>query len=493
MPQPAAFIPVSTELRPLCPTQQKAFDGLLRALHLNPLVYLWGEHGHGRTTVLRHLQQRLGGVLVDLAGWLKTLAGAHPLALEESFETLVRQQLEQHELVLLDDVDMLEDVVAGCGGSYPRVNLFEIAAKVVGDLAVSTNRRLVFTGQAPGSIRERAYAFGIPAFTPGDYTHIVRQWLPAPTSDRLDFAKVHRFACGLDAWDLSLAARWLADEENLETERFIEYLRAQGLSSNIDLSEVRQVSLSDLVGIDDLIQQLETHVVLPLENDELPVKYGLRPKRGVLLLGPPGTGKTTVGRALAHRLKGKFFRIDGTFIAGTDQFYWRVNNVFQQAEANAPAVIFIDDCDAIFEHGHEQGFYRYLLTLLDGLESESAGRVCVIMTAMKLDDLPPALIRSGRIELWLETRLPDAAGRRRMLEKMLEGFPTEFGAIDVEALVQATDGFTGADLGPVILDGKNLLAYDQAHSRSIRSANQYFTEAISAILANRNAPGFGPG
>jgi SpoVK/Ycf46/Vps4 family AAA+-type ATPase len=192
-----------------------------------------------------------------------------------------------------------------------------------------------------------------------------------------------------------------------------------------------------------------------------------------------------VGRALAHRLKGQFFRVDGTFIAGTDQFYRRVSHVFEQAEENAPAVIFIDDCDAIFEHGREQGFYRYLLTLLDGLESESAGQVCVIMTAMRLDDLPPALVRSGRIELWLETRLPDAAGRRRMLEKLLEGFPTDFGTIDLEALVHATDGFTGADMGPVVLDGKNLLAYDQVLSRPLRSANHYFGEAISAILANR--------
>ena len=68
---------------------------------------------------------------------------------------------------------------------------------------------------------------------------------------------------------------------------------------------------------------------------------------------------------------------------------------------NAPAIIFIDDSDVIFETGQETGLYRYLLTMLDGLESASAGRVCLMMTAMDVGNLPPALVRSGRIELWL--------------------------------------------------------------------------------------------
>ena len=73
----------------------------------------------------------------------------------------------------------------------------------------------------------------------------------------------------------------------------------------------------------------------------------------------------------------------------------------------------------IFESGEELGLYRYLLTMLDGLESESAGRVCVMMTAMDVGSLPPALVRSGRIELWLETRLPDDAARGAILRAQL--------------------------------------------------------------------------
>ena len=174
---------------------------------------------------------------------------------------------------------------------------------------------------------------------------------------------------------------------------------------------MQQVTFADLKGVDDVIKSLEANVVVPLEQIELAEELHLKPKRGVLLVGPPGTGKTTVGRALAHRLKSKFFLIDGTCISGTAQFYGRIHEVFQEAKHNAPSIIFVDDSDAIFESGEELGLYRYLLTMLDGLESESVGQVCVILTAMDVGHLPPALIRSGRIELWLEMRLPDEAAR----------------------------------------------------------------------------------
>ncbi len=470
----------------LSPAQLSAFNGLRRALSINPIALLWGDHGSGKTTVLEELQREIGGRLLTLKDLLLAMRSKHPLAMEETFEQVVLEALETESCVLIDDLDVLENVGSGCGGAYPRPGWLAAAVVALCRYAEQTGRKLIFGGGAPYAARSRAYQFGIEEFKVADYEVLIRAYLPASQADLLKVEKIHRFAPGLRAHQIRNACLWLASEESLDTERFIEYLREQGMTSNVDLSEVRAVQLKDLQGIDAVITSLETHIVLPLENDELATTYGLKPKRGVLLLGPPGTGKTTIGRALAHRLKSKFFLIDGTFIAGTDQFYWRIRNVFEEARRNAPAIIFIDDCDAIFQSGQELGLYRFLLTMLDGLESESLGRVCVMFTAMNIAGLPPALVRSGRIELWLETALPDAVARQTILERHLAGLRGDIGDADIRQLVEATAGFTGADLGPVINDGKNLMAYDKAQQRACGAPTEYFLTAARAIRGNKD-------
>jgi ATP-dependent 26S proteasome regulatory subunit len=289
----------------------------------------------------------------------------------------------------------------------------------------------------------------------------------------------------LNAHQLKAACRWLADHPSLDTEVFIEYLRSQRLASNVNLEEVQAVDLTDLKGVDDVLRSLEINIVLPLENDALASEFKLRSKRGVMLYGPPGTGKTTVGRALAHRLKGKFFLIDGTFIAGTNNFYNRIGHVFEAAKDNAPSVIFIDDADAIFEDGEERGLYRYLLTMLDGLESESAGRICVMMTAMDVGNLPPALTRSGRVELWLEMQLPNPEARCAILTQRIDELPQELRQVDINQLTSATEGFTGADLKRLVDDGKAVYAYDRAKEFSLKAPTEYFLKAAEMVRENK--------
>src|SRR5262249_46463499 len=151
-------------------------------------------------------------------------------------------------------------------------------------------------------------------------------------------------------------------------------------------------------------------------------------------------------------------------------FYPHVHWLFEQAKANAPAVLFIDDSDVIFEGGSEMGLYRYLLTMLDGLESASAGRVCVIMTAMEVSNLPPALLRSGRIELWLEMKLPDTAAREAILNVHLTPRPAALAELDLHRVAEATERFTGADLKRLAEDGKNLLAREIVRRVPLRPA-----------------------
>lgn len=474
-----------SKMKKLSPVQQTALNGLRRSLSINPIALLAGDNGSGKTTILQELQRETRGRLLTLADLSSAMREKHPLALEETFEQIVLAALQEDDFVIIDDVDVLEGVVSGCGGAYPRPSWLSAPAIALCRFTEQAGKKLVFGGGAPYAAQSRAFQLRIDEFQIADYEFLVRAYLPASRADLLSIAKIHRFAPGLSAHQIRNACLWLADDDALDTDSFVEYLRSQGMTSNVDLSEVRQVRLQDLQGIDDVINSLETQVVLPLENDELATEYGLKPKRGVLLLGPPGTGKTTIGRALAHRLKSKFFLVDGTFIAGTDRFYWRINQVFDEAQRNAPAIIFIDDCDAIFQSGQELGLYRYLLTMLDGLESESMGRVCVMFTAMNVADLPPALVRSGRIELWLETALPDARARHSILSRHLSSLPSKIGDIDITELVEVTEGFTGADLGPLVDSGKNLLAYDQIQRRESAPPTSYFLAAVKAIRANK--------
>jgi len=338
----------------------------------------------------------------------------------------------------------------------------------------------------PGALYRRGQLTTLWRFIAADYaflfTALMQHHSPGDRPINVDFEKVYRFAAHLDLFDLESAVHWYRRQPTPPTtEGLIDWLRERNLVSNVDLSEVQQVRLEDLHGVDEVVEQLIKYIVVPLEHDDLAAEIGLKPKRGVLLAGPPGTGKTTVGRALAHRLRGKFFQLDGTYIFGTDSFYGRLHGVFEQAKRNAPAIVFIDDADVMFENESDTGLYRYLLTLLDGLESKSSGRVCVVLTAMDVRSLPPALIRSGRVELWLTMRLPDQKAREGILGDLLESFPPQYGEVVVPQLAENAEGFTGADLKRLVEDGKALLAYDKASQNPLSPATEYFLRAAAAL------------
>jgi len=471
---------------PLSPAQQQAHDRLLELLPIMPIVGLTGVSGSGKTTVLRKVQEQTGGQWISATELLHAMRTSHPLAIEEAFEKIVEVELKQAQYVFVDDLSRFSRVVSGGCGYYPRPNFLAVALESITRSAESHHRKLIFASEySLSDLEEKGYAHGIPPFGPDDYEFFCRIYLGTELAGRLDFKKIFRFARHLDGYDLKTVGTLLRSRQELDTDAYIEALRSFGLTSNVNLGEVQQVTLADLKGVSDVVESLETNIILPLEQIELAEELGLKPKRGVLLAGPPGTGKTTVGRALAHRLKSKFFMIDGTCIAGTGNFYGQVAYIFEEAKHNSPAVIFIDDGDVIFADGEEMGLYRYLLTMLDGLESESTSQICVMMTAMDVANLPPALIRSGRIELWLELRLPDENARAAILEQLLGRWTSAIGDVDCRRLAAATADFTGADLKRLVEDGKNLLAAEKIRNGRLRPATDYFVEAVTTVRANK--------
>jgi len=472
----------------LVPAQQQAFDALVATAQPGTVTAVVGWVGRGKTTVLRELQRALGGTLLSARQLIEATGARHPLAVEEALYQLVRGALVKSDVVLVDDIDLVTNVLC-CSPTYPRLNYALTLFSALASEVAERGKQLIF-GTSRHSMTwnvARDGRFEIAEFGPADYAQLCGTFLGAERLTGLDVAKIHRFAPKLSASQLRSTCEALGRGAPPDTDAFIEYLRANHMASNVDLGEVQPVDLRDLKGVDDVLRMLEANVVLPLENAELAAEFALKPKRGVLLAGPPGTGKTTVGRALAHRLKSKFFLIDGTLIAGTPAFYGRIHQIFEAAKENAPSIIFVDDSDVIFEQGGELGLYRYLLTVLDGIESASAGRVCLILTAMDVGSLPPALVRSGRIELWLEMRLPDESARSAILAERCAELPpaVRLGEEDVAQLAAATDGLSGADLKRLVEDGKILVAYDTAHRRPPRPAVEYFLSAVQTVRANK--------
>lgn len=459
----------------LSPKQFKTFESVRQAAKSENFIHVWTRSGLGRTTLLKHLQQVLNANYLGMQEFMQAQKDRHPLAIEDSFFSLIKQNLDPSKPLILDDFHLLLKV--GSCYSYPRSGYFEAIGQAIVELVDDTGSQIIFgsNGKLPTPLKRVCYVHGVGKLNAEDYRHLADNF---NFSAGLDVDEIHRFAPRLNFYQLCEAANHCRRSETLTTESFIEYLRTQQLASNVELGEVDQIELKDLVGIDDVIDSLESSVVFPLEDDARAQKYGLQPKRGVLLLGPPGTGKTTIGKALAHRLRGKFFLIDGTIISGTEHFYHHVSQIFEEAKQNAPSVIFVDDSDVIFESGQEHGLYRYLLTMLDGLESESAGRVCVMLTAMDIRHIPPALIRSGRVEMWLETKLPDQAARAIFIERQVCRLDSKELAIDVDEIAIASEGCTPADLKRLINEAKIKYAWDESRNAPQKSLTEYALEAI---------------
>lgn len=470
----------------LSPSQEKVVAWLARASRNRPLLALWCRDGLGRTTMMRALHARLGGTFLGAGEILERLSKGHPLAVEEAVRGTVGEALASADTVFVDDLHRVDKAAESCHMN-PRGGIMDAVAAEWCERLAREGKRLVLGVDSPSSdvVRRWGYLAGLQDFEEEDYRHLFRAFLGDRATD-VDVSRVVRFFPSLSALQIRSCAASMTAEEAPDTRAVLDWLRDHVGGSNVDPSKVEPVNLSDLKGVDDVVEALERHLVLPILDEEAASRLRLRPKKGVLLYGPPGTGKTTVGRALAHRLGAKFFRIDGTAIAGTQHFYSEVFRVFEAARLNRPSVVFVDDTDVLFENREEAGFYRYLLTHLDGLESQGVLDVCLVLTAMHVGQLPPALIRSGRIELWLEMRPPDEAARKAILEDRLRAeFPPELPRFDAARVAAVADGLTGADLRRLASDARHLHAYDVARGRTPEPMDAYADRALADIRKDK--------
>ena len=211
------------------------------------------------------------------------------------------------------------------------------------------------------------------------------------------------------------------------------------------------INYDDVGGMEDTIKQLREMVELPLRYPELFTRLGVDPPKGVLLHGPPGTGKTRLAQAVANESDAEFFTINGPEIMGSayGESEKRLREVFEQATRSAPAIIFIDEIDSIapkrqnVQGEAEKRLVAQLLTLMDGLQARA--NLVVIAATNRPDAIDEALRRPGRFDREIIIGVPDEQGRREILSIHTRGMPLGEG-VDLRELARSTHGFVGADL-----------------------------------------------
>jgi transitional endoplasmic reticulum ATPase len=212
-----------------------------------------------------------------------------------------------------------------------------------------------------------------------------------------------------------------------------------------------RVSYEDIGGLKREISLIREMIELPLRHPELFERLGIDPPKGVLLHGPPGTGKTMIAKAVASETDANFYAISGPEIMS--KFYGEserhLREIFEEAEKNAPFIIFIDELDSIApKRGETTGeverrVVAQLLSLMDGLESR--GQVVVIGATNRLNALDEALRRGGRFDREIEIGIPDRNGREEILQVHTRGMPLAEG-VNLKEVANLTHGFVGADL-----------------------------------------------
>merc|ERR1712119_37171 len=225
----------------------------------------------------------------------------------------------------------------------------------------------------------------------------------------------------------------------------------------LSADEKPDVSYSDIGGMDIQKQEVKEAVELPLTHYELYKQIGIDPPRGVLMYGPPGCGKTMLAKAVAHHTTASFIRVVGSeFVQNyLGEGPRMVRDVFRLAKENSPAIIFIDEIDAIAtkrfdaQTGADREVQRILLELLNQMDGfDQSVNVKVIMATNRADTLDPALLRPGRLDRKIEFPLPDRR-QKRLVFSTITGKMSVAEDVDLEDFVARPDKISAADINAI--------------------------------------------
>ncbi|MCD6464332.1 CDC48 family AAA ATPase [Candidatus Woesearchaeota archaeon] len=265
----------------------------------------------------------------------------------------------------------------------------------------------------------------------------------------------------------------------------------------VDVTEekVLEVSYEDIGGLDEEIQKIREMVELPLKHPEIFERLGIEPPKGVLLYGPPGTGKTLLAKAVANETNAHFILINGPEIMSKyyGQSEENLRKLFEQAEKNAPSIIFIDEIDAIAPKREdvtgevERRVVAQLLALMDGLKTR--GKVVVIAATNRPNAIDPALRRPGRFDREIEIGIPDKQARLEILQIHTRGMPIER-SVNELVVEKALKSVLESSIAKLETNDKN---NDKSGFKAIAKKQGLNIESIEQSLEQGSEPAKQPG
>jgi transitional endoplasmic reticulum ATPase len=249
--------------------------------------------------------------------------------------------------------------------------------------------------------------------------------------------------------------------------------------------EVPNVKWSDIGGLEEAKQQLREAVEWPLKYPEIYEKMGVRPTRGVLLFGPPGTGKTMLAKAVATESEANFIAVRGPEVLSkwVGESEKAIREIFRRARQYSPVIIFFDEIDSLVPiRGMSSDSYvtervvSQLLTEMDGIESLE--NVIVIAATNRPDIIDPALLRPGRLEKLIYIPPPDKDDRLEILKIHTKKMPLA-SDVDLERIAEITEGYTGADIEALVREAGLRALRENLSATEIRM--RHFEDALQVI------------
>jgi len=260
----------------------------------------------------------------------------------------------------------------------------------------------------------------------------------------------------------------------------------------VEISEdsIPQISYEDIGGLTEEVKKVREMVELPLKRPEIFMRLGIEPPKGVLLYGPPGTGKTLLARAIASESEAHFILLNGPEIMS--KFYGesekKIREIFEDAEKNAPSIIFIDEIDSLAPKREEAGgeverrVVSQLLTMMDGLQAR--GKVVVIGATNRPNTIDPALRRPGRFDREVEISVPDKVGRLQILKIHTRNMPLTKN-VKLEEIARKTHGFVGADINSLAKEAAMIVLRNNLNKFNLEDDKEIPQEVLDKLRVSQ--------